>query len=98
MVNAASHAKFLSRARNIYLQIFQSASRPANHFGGPELMAQDRQESAFKIANAAKEISREGRMVSVHPMFGQRAFQRRVTGEQWRARANAKGLPRKAIE
>ena len=44
----------LSRTGNLYLQILQGPSRAPDHLRGPQLIAQDRQKSAFKIAHSNK--------------------------------------------
>ena len=93
-----SEHKLLSRAGNLYRQFPQSAPCATNYFRGPQLILQHGQKAAFKIAHAAKQVTRKSGMIGVHSAFGQRAFHRGIPRNQRGARADPKCLARKTFE
>ena len=88
----------LSGTGNIYLQFLQGPSCAPDHLRSPQLIAQNRQKPALKVAHRTKQILREGCLISVYPAFGQGVLDRGITTQQRGACANAESFVRKTLK
>ncbi len=57
-----------------YLKVLDYGANAANDLAGPQMVAQQGQETVLEISNGAEEVSWEGRVISVHAAAGQAGF------------------------
>jgi hypothetical protein len=93
-----SECKVLRGTSHFYLQTFERGPRTPDYLRSPKLATQNGQKSILKIADTAKQVSREGRLISVHAAFSQGAFDGRIASEDGYAGADAKSLAREAFK
>jgi len=90
-------AEKLGRETNFHFEAFEDGADTADHFAGPELLAEQDEGAIFEVADSAEVIITEGLMVGIHAATGQFAFERGIACGELSAGACTECLALKTI-